>query len=440
MSDGDSYLRAPTAPPQDLEAERSVLGAALLRNDVLDTLTVELRLDAKHFYRISNGHIYSAMLAIVGRGEGVDPETLWYELHQRGQGEIVGGKAAIEALAGGVPAVANYRQYAQRVIRMAEWRSRLESVYEQLQAIASMDEAAFSDALLTDQLADAGHDGLLTPEMLALQWTTWYDADTSDAITTPWPKIDSALFGGFRPGDTTVLAGWSGMGKSVVGDQLLEHAKAKHELLGCVYLNEMSHIDRVSRLLAARSGASFGRIMRKQLTPVEIGRALKEAPRLPFAMQPCAGWSADAICRHIRRHRWGVAFIDLATRIPARKTADWDYISGAIADAARQSGTHVILAVQLNRERATTALRPMPVLRDLRNTGAWETDARNVLFVHRTEELDKDTGLPVIHDDGVLHLAKVSNGRPDAERVFLDYARMRFSVLVGDPTERESSW
>jgi replicative DNA helicase len=99
--------------------------------------------------------------------------------------------------------------------------------------------------------------------------------------------------------------------------------------------------------------------------------------------------------------------------------------------------------VQLNRERNDKAARQMPVLRDLRNTGAWEADARNVLFVHRREEVDRDTDLPVLYDDGVLQLAKVSNGRPDAERVFLNYGRMRFEELQTSAditTERAPAW
>jgi hypothetical protein len=181
---------------------------------------------------------------------------------------------------------------------------------------------------------------------------------------------------------------------------------------------------------------SFRKIMRKQLSPDEARRTLKAAQDLPFAIQPCAGWSADAIARHIRHYKWGMAFMDLATRIPAAKTSDWDHVSGVLNDAARQAGTHLLMAVQLNRERSTTAVRPVPALRDLRNTGAWEQDARNVIFIHRREEIDRDTELPVVHDDGVILLSKASNGRPNtAARVVLDYAKMRF---VADNTNAET--
>lgn len=421
--------------PVDHESEQYVLGAALLGGErTVDVLVNEVKLAPSHFDRAGLGIIYAAMIELVRGGGGVDVRTVQHALERKLGAQLDGPQLAqLELLSGSVPAVANFRQYAERVIELAGWRARRDEAIAKVEAVTNMDLDAWNAATAAEDAQLAGHDGLLTPELLADGWVDWYDRAGENVIETPWPAINEGLFGGFRPGDTTVLAGWSGMGKTVVGDQLLEYAHRERGLLCCTYINEMSHIDRTSRLLAARSGISFRKIMRRELKPEEARKVLTAATELPFAMQPCAGWSADAICSHLRRHQWGVAFIDLATRIPARKTADWDYISGAFADAARQSNTHVILSVQLNRERATTPERPMPVLRDLRNTGAWEQDARNVLFVHRREELDRETRIPVLHDDGVLQLAKVSNGQQGAaERVYLNYRSMRYDLLATD--------
>lgn len=422
----------------DLHAEQNVLGGVLLAPRTLDRLLTEVRLAPAHFYRPSHAAVYTAMTGLHADGHGIDSETVRYRLEEA-HGKLPDTAAAeLEMLAGPVPDVGNLPSYAHRVVDLARWRRRREALQEQLAAVERLDDEAYTQATLHGETEQAGHDGLLTPDALAGRWVDWYDHSSKNVITTPWEEINEGLFGGLRPGDTTILAGHSAMGKSTAGDQLLEHAKEKHDLTGCLYPNEMSEIDRVSRLLAARAGVPFRRIMRRELTPDESRRTLKAAARLPFAMQPCAGWNADAICAHLRRYKWGVAFIDLATRIPARQTADWDYISGAITDAARQSGTHVILAVQLNRERSTSAERPMPALRDLRNTGAWEADARNVLFVHRREELDRETETAVLHDDGVIQLAKVSNGRQGAaQRVFLNYRRMRFDPLEHEQQARQ---
>lgn len=432
---GSKIIRVPSSAPADLHAEQYTLGAILLSPALLERFATELRLRPEHFYwRETHGRVYEAMLAIEERGGGIDVATIRFELEARGW-LAAGGTGAqltpalLEQLASGVPVLGNAGEYAARVLELARWRARLASAYGQLEAVGQMREDAFEDAYRAAGALDVASDGLMDPEQLGSEWIDWYQAKDSTAITLPWPRLTRALFGGLRPGDTTVLAGHPGMGKSTAGDQILEHAKTQHALAGCVYINEMSRIDRVSRLLAARAAVPFRKIMERSLQPGEIKRVIREAPQLPFSMQPCAGWSADAIARHIRHYRWPICFVDLATRIPASTTAEWDHVSGVLNDAARVAGTHLILAVQLNRERNDKAARQMPVLRDLRNTGAWEADARNVLFVHRREEVDRDTDLPVLYDDGVLQLAKVSNGRPDAERVFLNYGRMRFEEL-----------
>lgn len=428
MSELEYNLKAPANPPADVQAESYIISCILLGGGkVADVYATELRLSARHFWRESYGRMFDAALAIYGRGGGIDHETIRYEIEQRHGKLTQAERAELELVVGAAPDPGNFREYGRRVVELADWRGRLQGVYGQLAAIARMDEQAYRDAVATDELATAGHEGLLTPEALGLDWLRWMNSDGSDAIPTPWPKINAGLFGGLRPGDTTIMAGWSGMGKSTGGDDILDFAKKTKGANACLYPNEMSHIDRVSRLLSSRARVPFRRIMEKNVTPEDARKLLAAARDLPFAMQPCAGWSADAIARHLRRFRWDLAFIDLGTRIPAQKTSDWDHVSGVLADAARQSGTHVIIAVQLNRERATGPVRPMPVLRDLRNTGAWEQDARNVLLLHRREELDPDTGTPVTFDDGVIQLAKVSNGQQGAtERVFLDYAGMRF--------------
>jgi replicative DNA helicase len=440
----EQWTKAPAAAPSDVAAEEAILGALLLSAKIAEPLTTEIRLDRRHFYRDQYGLMYEVMQAIADRGEQPDAQLVRYELEARGALESAGGLAAIEYLAGSVPELGNWRTYAQRIVTMATWRQRLNRVYEQLTAISHLDETGYTDATLIDERqTEAGYDGLLTPDDLAREWMDWYDAANDDTIRTPWPKINAGLLGGLRPGDMTVLGGYPGKGKSAAGDQMLEYGAEQaletgRQFTGCAYLNEMSAIDRTSRLLAGRSGASFKRIMQRELTPSEIKATLAAAPSLPFAIQPCAGWSAEAIARHMRRYKWDMAFVDHATRIPARDVADWDRVSRALSDAARQTGAHVIAAVQLNRERSTTPERPMPVLRDLRSTGAWEQDARAVMFVHRREELDRDTQLVVEHDDGVIHLAKANNGHKDAERVYLNYQKMRFLVLNEGPEHRQT--
>src|SRR6478609_9085628 len=111
-----------TAPPQNLEAEQSVLGAVLLSDTALPALIIDERLQPEDFYREAHGLIFQAMLDLHTVGEPVDALTLVEHLKQAGLLDRVGGRAAVDLLAGSVPAVGNVRQYARIVMNDARER------------------------------------------------------------------------------------------------------------------------------------------------------------------------------------------------------------------------------------------------------------------------------------------------------------------------------
>ena len=111
---------APIAPPQNLEAEESVLGAMLLSPGAIGAVSEVL--DASDFYRESHAKIYRAGLALYAKGEPVDAITLVDELEERGELEAVGGRVRMHELAALVPATANAAHYARIVREMATLR------------------------------------------------------------------------------------------------------------------------------------------------------------------------------------------------------------------------------------------------------------------------------------------------------------------------------
>src|SRR3954470_23078649 len=120
----------PMTPPQNLEAEQSVLGAVLLSDTALPALIIDERLQAADFYRESRGLIFAAMLELHSAGEPVDALTLVEHLKQAGRLDDVGGRPAIDLLAVSVPAVGNVRQYAKIVRENAMLRRLLHASYE----------------------------------------------------------------------------------------------------------------------------------------------------------------------------------------------------------------------------------------------------------------------------------------------------------------------
>jgi replicative DNA helicase len=231
-----------------------------------------------------------------------------------------------------------------------------------------------------------------------------------------------------------VLGAWPGVGKSTLVDQFAAYVGRKGKR-PCVYTNEMLRETRVARVISRMTGIAFGRINAKRLNDDEKKAVVKAAANLPFPIQECAGWSASEIGHHIRRHRWDLAIIDLATRIPATKTAEWDAVSGHLTDVAMQTKAHIVLVCQLNLERNKSICKPPPVGRDLRYTGAWYQDASNVLFIHReqVEKVDPQTkeplGVPETKPHGHISVDKGRNGGEGAMGVYFDSKRIRFVPL-----------
>ena len=118
------------APPHNLEAEQSVLGAILLSDRSLYALVIEEGLRPDDFYRERHGLIYGAMLALYNESEPVDVLTVTDRLRQLGKLEDAGGPATIDELTGVVPAAGHARRYAQIVRENALLRRLLASTYE----------------------------------------------------------------------------------------------------------------------------------------------------------------------------------------------------------------------------------------------------------------------------------------------------------------------
>src|SRR5215210_2474171 len=120
----------PITPPQNLDAEQSVLGAVLLSDTALPALIIDERLHPDDFYREGHGIVFAAMLGLHSGGEPVDALTLVEHLKQAGQLEAAGGRAAIDLLASSVPAVGHVRQYARIVKENAMLRRLLRAAYD----------------------------------------------------------------------------------------------------------------------------------------------------------------------------------------------------------------------------------------------------------------------------------------------------------------------
>lgn len=397
-------------------AQAAVIGTIFIKDEVLDDLTVDIGLVADDFtepYR----DVFEAMVELYDKRE---PVTVAAVAHHLGV-----PRDDVATFADPVPVLSEYRTYGRIVQEQAQWQRREEALSHASAAIVSNDEEAFEKALASLEKNPRVDQSTFSGEALASEFYDWLDDKTVTAIPTGFADLDEALAGGFRRGDTTIVAAWTSIGKSVLVDQILENAFSVGYST-CVYVNEMDRLDRVARTVARLSNVPYHRLARKDLTKtdaVEVVRVLKD---LPSTLVEVPGWSAQKIARHIRQQKVDIAAIDLVTRIPAKDTSEWDVISGTLTDAARQSGTHLLLVCQLNQERNKTAVKPPPVGRDLRNTGSWQNDAANVVFLHREQEVVEGMGFPRVLEDGHIRVEKSRHGQGGFVAVKFNSDRMRF--------------
>ena len=227
---GDSARR----PPQNLEAEQSVLGAVLLSDTALPALIIDERLQPEDFYREAHGLIFQAMLDLHTVGEPVDALTLVEHLKQAGLLENVGGRAAIDLLAGSVPAVGNVRQYARIVRENAMLRRLLRASYE-IQArvhsheappreLVDLAERSILEVAHEDRRKDfrAIHDLLSTPSSTSSS-SSPREGKSITGTPSGFEDLDR-ITGGFQPGNLIILAARPGMGKSALMANFAENA------------------------------------------------------------------------------------------------------------------------------------------------------------------------------------------------------------------------
>jgi len=220
----------PSTPPQNLEAEQSVLGAVLLSDTALPALIIDERLQPGDFYRESHGRIFTAMLELHGAGEPVDALTLVEHLKQNGQLDAVGGRATVDLLAGSVPAVGNVRQYARIVRENAMLRRLLDAAYE-IQAKVHSHEAPPRElvdlaerTILEVAHEDSRKDFRSIEVVLDAETTKLAELSRAGkAITgtaSGYEDLDT-ITGGFQPGNLIILAARPSMGKCLAGSTLV---------------------------------------------------------------------------------------------------------------------------------------------------------------------------------------------------------------------------
>lgn len=391
--------------PHNLEAERALLGAALLRPEILDEALVIVR--AEDFYREAHRRIFSQIVALHGQKVEPDLVTVKNALLAAGELDQVGGPVYLAELLDGVPRSTNIAHYAGIVKEKARLRATIftaqrmyESAFEHEDAKHLIDQAEAALLAIATQSESAGFRRLSTilPGVLD-QIERWAaDGGGITGLPTRFRDLD-AMTRGLQPGNLIVLAARPAMGKSALASNIAKQVAAQNHPVGLVSL-EMAAEELAVRSIADEGGVDSHWLQRGRLDQRAWGRlthALGVLEGLPLFIDDAPFQTEYDVRTRARRlkaeHGLDLLVVDYAQLMRSAEKVDnraleVGHISRALKGLAKELHIPVIALSQLSR-KVEERQHHRPMLSDLRESGALEQDADMVWFLYR----------PVVYDD-----------------------------------------
>jgi replicative DNA helicase len=440
---------SPTAPvpPQNLEAEESVLGAMMLSPGAIGAVSEAL--DASDFYRESHAVIYRAALALYSKGEPVDAITLVDELEERGELEHAGGRVRIHELATLVPASANAGHYARIVHEMATLRGLIraggeiaqlgwERPGETTDLVDRAEQVVFdlSQARVTSEFSHI--EELLKDSFERI--TALYEAG-ADVTGTPSGFRDlDRLTSGFQPGNLIIVAARPSMGKSALALCMAANLAVRHNLPVALFTLEMSKSEVTQRLMCSEAKVESQRLRNGKLAQDDWPRltaACDKLAKAPIYVDDTASITMMEIRSKARRLKsrepnLALIVVDYLQLMTGGGTAEnrvqeVSLISRSLKILARDLDVPILALSQLSRA-VEQRHDKRPILSDLRESGSIEQDADLVGFIYRdeyynAEETDQQGLAEVI-------FAKHRNGPTDTVRLSFLKRYAKFADLA----------
>jgi replicative DNA helicase len=391
-------------PPQDLDAEQSVLGAMLLSEDAVAECTEVLR--AADFYRTGNAEIYRAILELVARSEPVDIVTVCDALAARGKLEEVGGRAAVVDLTQAVPVAANAARYAEIVRdtsilrgliragnqivqlgfdRPGDVQELLDRAQQTVYELAK-DDGKQDFSIIQDLLQDAF-------ERIA-EMSAGADGSGITGVATGFRDLDR-LTAGLQPSNLVVLAARPSMGKTSLALNIAEHVSVRLNRPVALFSLEMSKTEITQRLMCSVANVDMARLRRGDLSNedwAKVTGAVGTLMNAPLYIDDSALVTAVEIRAKSRRLEQragplGLVIVDYIQLMSASATAESrvqevSQISRALKILARDLNVPVMALSQLSRA-VEQRQDKRPILSDLRESGSIEQDSDVVAFIYR---------------------------------------------------------
>ena len=417
-------------PPQNIEAEQSILGAVLIDNNAL-IVALEL-IGEDDFYKESHRRIFSSMSELFDKNEPIDIITLTDQLKRKNNLDAVGGSGYLASLASMVPTSANVRYHSKIVREKAMLRGLLRSVTD----IASN---VYESELDPEELIDFAEKTVfdLSDKRIKASFVTLKEVikdsfqmiehlyDRKEAITgvpSGFGKLDE-LTTGFQKSDLIIVGGRPSMGKTAFSLNIAQHVGVELKEPVAIFSLEMAKEQLAFRMLCSEAMVNSNDIRKGFIRKDDWHKLTSAASKLaesPIFIDDSSGVTVLEMRAKARRlkaeHGLSMIIVDYLQLMRGRGNAERreqeiSEISRSLKGLAKELRVPVIALSQLNRGVETRGGSKKPTLADLRESGAIEQDADVIIFLYRDEVYNKE--MQENKNKAEIIVAKQRNGPTD---------------------------
>lgn len=391
-------------PPQDVVAEKSLLGAIMINDGVMPEILTILR--PQDFYEKQHEIIFSAMTKLYDKHKPIDLLTLTAELKAQKKLKDIGGAGYLTELSNFVPAASHAKAYAD-IVEKASVRRRL------IKAGTEIANKAYDDDAEVDNLIGAAEkdlfevsdkivksDYIAMDELLADAFDRLEELHKNKGalrgLKTGFRDLDKKT-AGFQKGDFIVIGARPAMGKTTLAQNLAYNIASINKKGVLFFSMEMAANEIIDRMISDVSGVDNWKMRTGNLSDEEfqrIGDALAEMDEIPIYIDDTSSMTIMELRNKARRamhdHDIGIVIVDYlqliqgSDRYKGNRVQEVTEISRGLKILARELEIPVVALAQLSRN-VTGRDNPRPVLSDLRESGSIEQDADLVMFLHRPD-------------------------------------------------------
>lgn len=443
---GKKEIQAGKVPPQNIDAEMSLLGAVLIDDEVIaDASEIVSPAD---FYDKRHMAVFGGMMRLYERHKPVDLLTLTEELKKKDELEMIGGSAYLTELTNYVPTAAHATSYAEIVSQKAI-RRRL------IKASAEINEMGFDEETNTQELLEKAEaelfsvsDQSLKQDLVSIESILTESFDRIEelhrnkgqlrGIRTGYRDLDN-MTAGLQRSDLIILAARPAMGKTTLVTNLAYNVATIAKLPVLFFSLEMSKEQLIDRMLADASGVDSWNIRTGNLSDDDFSKlsdAMGEMAEAPIFIDDTPGLSVLEMRTKARRaahdQPLGLIIVDYLQLMQANgnhngnRVQEVSEISRGLKLIARELNVPLIALSQLSRS-VESRTPPIPQLSDLRESGSIEQDADIVSFIYRPGYYEPDN--PEVANITDLIIAKHRNGPVGKVQLYFHPERLRFMSL-----------